>query len=320
MSNWNTIYWLKLSLSRLALCLGMVLVLSTAHTADAGTIVNFSSELGDFSVELFDDDTPVTVANFLNYVNTDRYNSVIIHRSPPNFVIQGGLIAVDRDLDIFATIFTDPNIVNEPKFSNTRGTIAMAKIGGDPNSASSQWFINVSNNSFSLDSQNGGFTVFGRVLDNGMDVVDAINTLNRTSVLFSGIGTLDDVPLINWSLGDPIGIANLVDINISVAPPAPNRFDAASGLLDIKIDAGASGLAALSFAIVATEPEAVIQALLNTVETLTNTVDKIATFDEATGQLVIPELEVDGAIAFRNLVFVLSDADQLLFTLVSFEQ
>lgn len=321
MSNWNTIYWLKLSLSRLALCMGMVL--GTAHTADAGTIVNFSSELGDFSVELFDDDTPITVANFLKYVNTNRYNGVIIHRSLPNFVIQGGLIAADKavgDQGVFAEIFTDPNIVNEPKFSNIRGTIAMAKLPGDPDSASSQWFINVGDNSLDLDSQNGGFTVFGRVLENGMDIVDEINALNRTRVLFSGIATLDDVPLINWSLGDPIGVANLVDISISVAPPAPNRFDAASGLLDIKIDAGASGLAALSFAIVATEPEAVIQALLNTVETLTNTVDKIATFDEATGRLVIPELEVDGAIAFRNLVFVLSDADQLLFTLVSFEQ
>jgi peptidyl-prolyl cis-trans isomerase A (cyclophilin A) len=216
---------------------------------------------------------------------------------------------------------TDPSIVNEFNVSNTRGTIAMAKLGGDPNSASSQWFINVGNNSF-LDSQNGGFTTFGRVLDNGMEVVDTINGLDSPIVNLAVVGYGTELPLINFN--DGVDFDNFVTVTISVAPPAavtvvPNYFDAASGLLNVTVDAGASGLATLSFELVATEPAAIIKALLNTVETQANTVDKIATFNEATGQLILPELVIDGAVAFRNLVFALSDADQLLFTLVSFE-
>ena len=101
---------------------------------------------------------------------------------------------------------------------------------------------------------------------------------------------------------------------------APNYFDEASGLLRVTVDAGASGLATLAFTISATEPSVVIKLDLGSVAVISETVDKIATFDAATGRLVLPELVVSGAAAFSNLVFVLSDAEQLLFTLESFEQ
>ncbi len=69
-------------------------------------------------------------------------------------------------------------ITNEPEFSNVRGTIAMAKTS-QPNSATNEWFINLDDNSANLDVQNAGFTVFGEVVGNGMDVVDAIAALQR---------------------------------------------------------------------------------------------------------------------------------------------
>jgi len=110
-------------------------------------------------------------------------------------------------------------------------------------------------------------------------------------------------------------IANIRD---SVVVP-PNSFSAATGLLNIKLDAGASGLVAVSFAVIATEPEFVIQVLLDTVETLPNITYLMSTFSGSTGELIIPELVIDGVVAFRNLVFTLNDDDQLLFKLLSFE-
>ena len=311
----------KLALKCLVLCLCTALAPGSGSTVEAGPIVNVSTALGDFSLQLFDDVAPVTVANFLNYVNSGRYDSVIVHRSIPGFVIQGGLLSADVQLNTVFQIATDPNIVNEFNISNTRGTIAMARLGGQVNSASSQWFINIGDNS-SLDSVDGGFTVFGQVLDDGMDVVDAVNALFTTTVFFSAVGNLADFPLINFAGGN-LTLANLVSVSMSVAEDlsaAPNVFDEATGLLNIKVDAGDAGLVALSLLIVSTAPETVIQVVLDSVENLSSSVDKIATFDAATGRLVLPELVITGMVAFRNVVFRLSDADQLLFTLESFQQ
>jgi cyclophilin family peptidyl-prolyl cis-trans isomerase len=136
---------------------------------------------GITNVLLFDQTgfgAPATVTNFLNYVNDGDYVNSIIHRSIPGFVIQGGGFTVE-DLDI-ETVSTDPPVVNEfnAERSNTRGTIAMAKLGNDPNSATSEWFFNLADNSANLDNQNGGFTVFGEVLsDLDLAPIDAIANL-----------------------------------------------------------------------------------------------------------------------------------------------
>ena len=111
---------------------------------------------------LFSNRTPVTRQNFLNYVNSGRYVNSLIHRSVPGFVIQGGGIRLTANYTL-EYVPTDPPIVNEFGISNTLGTVSMAKSGGDPNSATSQWFVSLGANSDILDPQNGGFTVFGRL-------------------------------------------------------------------------------------------------------------------------------------------------------------
>lgn len=110
---------------------------------------------------LFSKRTPATRANFLKYVADGDYLNSFIHRSVPGFVIQGGGFRVANTA--IAGVPVDPPVVNEFGVSNTLGTISMAKSGGDPNSATSQWFVSLGANSDNLDHQNGGFTVFGRI-------------------------------------------------------------------------------------------------------------------------------------------------------------
>lgn len=312
------------SLSPIKLCLAIALSFSLAAQTASATTVRVITSLGDFSIELFDDVTPITVTNFLNYVNSGRFNGTVIHRSiitPNPFIIQGGLLAYNAATNSLNPIPTDAAIQNEPGVSNIRGTVAMAKVPDLPNSATSQWFVNLADNSGIVDDQNGGFTAFGRVIGDGMTIVD--NIAAQPTFRLNGIpgfpDGVPDFPLANFT-GGSIGSSNFVSITVVVEEEAPNYFDEASGLLRVTVDAGTSGLASMAFSITATDPSVVVQLDLSSVLVLTETVDKIATFDAATSRLLLPELVISGVAAFRNLSFILTDAEQLLFTLESFEQ
>jgi len=130
-------------------------------------VVRFTSHFTDgdgpvvLDMALFSNRTPVTRTNFLKYVSDGDYANSFIHRSVPGFVIQGGGFRIINSTIV--DVPTDPPIVNEFGVSNTLGTVSMAKLGGNPDSATSQWFISLGANTDILDPQNGGFTVFGRV-------------------------------------------------------------------------------------------------------------------------------------------------------------
>ncbi len=190
----------------------LMLTFCEASPILAATIVRFDTSVGAFDVELFDTVTPITVENFLNYVGAVDYTNSIVTGYIRAFVIQGGGFTTDN-LTIFYVdpVPTAPPIPNEPFISNTRGTLAMAKLAIDPDSATSQWFINLGDNSANLDFQNGGFTVFGQVLGDGMDIVDAIAAL-PTVFLDSGF---TDVPF------NEEGFVMVNDISIV---PEPSTF------------------------------------------------------------------------------------------------
>ncbi|QDU55120.1 peptidylprolyl isomerase [Aeoliella mucimassa] len=150
------------------LCLGLMAISASAESA----IVRFSTSAGDIDVRLFESLAPNSVDNFMNYADTDRYEGTFIHRTPGNFVVQGGGFKMNANIFEATGIETDAPIPDEPGLSNLRGTLSFAK---NSLGATSQWFFNLVNNSF-LDSQ--GFTVFGRVVGDGMDVVDYIEDLD----------------------------------------------------------------------------------------------------------------------------------------------
>ncbi|MEE8058440.1 MAG: peptidylprolyl isomerase [Pseudomonadales bacterium] len=133
---------------------------------------------GAITLELYADKAPVTVANFLDYAKSGFYNNTIFHRVIKRFMIQGGGFSKDMQKKT-----TNPPIVNEASngIHNDRWTIAMARTN-DPNSATSQFFINTKMNS-ALDKGRGnpGYTVFGAVID-GQHVVKAIEKTQVSSV------------------------------------------------------------------------------------------------------------------------------------------
>ena len=152
--------------------------------------VQFRTSAGNINVELFDPATPITVANFYEYATSGRYDDTIFHRLAAGFVLQGGGFSFDDApgaANAFPSVSIDPTIQNE--FSATRSnlasTVAMAKLGGDPNSASSQFFFNLANNSANLDGQNGGFTVFGKI----------VGATNTTTVTDPVLLDLADTPV-----------------------------------------------------------------------------------------------------------------------------
>ncbi|MCE4553597.1 peptidylprolyl isomerase [Roseateles cellulosilyticus] len=159
------------------IALFLAALLATA-SATAQTVKLQTTE-GDIRIELNAEKAPKSVANFLQYVKAGHYNGVIFHRVIPNFMVQTG--GYDAKLNQRPT---KPPIPLEAHngLQNLRGTVAMARTG-DPNSATSQFFINVVDNFF-LDGEptdrRSGYAVFGQVVD-GMDVVDKIRAVDTKS-------------------------------------------------------------------------------------------------------------------------------------------
>jgi cyclophilin family peptidyl-prolyl cis-trans isomerase len=140
-------------------------------------VVAFKTSKGTFRIELDEANAPITVKNFLGYVESGHYDGTIFHRVIPNFMVQGGGFTADmRQKPTRAPIRNE----SSNGLQNDRGTVAMARTAA-PDSASSQFFVNVKDNGFlnRSQAQDGvGYAVFGRVIE-GMDVVDDIVAVPR---------------------------------------------------------------------------------------------------------------------------------------------
>jgi peptidyl-prolyl cis-trans isomerase A (cyclophilin A) len=187
----------------------------SAQTSNLTEVVCMDTSVGEFCLRLFPEDAPQTVANFLNYVNSGAYDNTIIHRSVPDFVIQGGGYFFNSASGQLQEIAKGAAVVNEFKRSNVRGTIAMAKFDGEPNSATSEWFINMNNNGgggAQLDSSNGGFTVFGEVVLNGMNVMEAMQFFEPRDARGLLGNVFAQIPLVNFVTA-PVTADNFLKIN-----------------------------------------------------------------------------------------------------------
>ena len=229
------------------------LLLLSLHTAWAGTLAQFRTSFGDIAMELYDQDKPATVQNFMRYIQSGRYQNQFAHRLVPGFVVQGGGFTITNrgtaNWDILS-VPTYPALTNEfgvgRRFSNVYGTIAMAKVGGDTNSASSQWFINLANNTF-LDAAdtNNLFVVFGHVVS-GTNVLNILSNFQYyTGTQTSNLvvhqyyqAPFDDLPLLYPSLADTnLLFVDITLLQVAIKPAAAGgkeiSWNSATGLTKI---------------------------------------------------------------------------------------
>jgi cyclophilin family peptidyl-prolyl cis-trans isomerase len=211
--------------------------------ADSESAVRWQTSKGNIDFLLYPSLAPLAVANFMAYVNGGDYNDVFFHRKVPNFVLQGGGFRVT---DSITTVEGRPSPLNEPGISNLRWTIAAAKLGprsspsfsaaktaysnansgqelsdealgyvGNPDSATTDIFINLSDNASNLDNQNGGFTSYGRI---SAQTQATINTIDALPVGDYG-GALSSMPVDATSAPSSLNLSHFIKINNAFSIP-----------------------------------------------------------------------------------------------------
>jgi peptidyl-prolyl cis-trans isomerase A (cyclophilin A) len=199
-------------------------------TQSHSTTVQFQTVMGNIEVNLFDKTTPETVKNFLDCIDDGAYQNTVIHRSDKSLnVLQGGGLTYPNALPL-TSIKRKTSVLNEPVYSNVRGTLAMAKQSGKPNSATSEWYFNLKDNSSILDPNDiydtQSYTVFGQVTEASLPVLDAMATVDTFI-----IGSYTNFPLRNYTVDDyknnvAADDTNLVLItNIVVLNASPDTAD-----------------------------------------------------------------------------------------------
>jgi cyclophilin family peptidyl-prolyl cis-trans isomerase len=227
-----------------------------AANPDGRRRAEITTVLGRICLDLLDrpGEAPLTVENFLRYVRRGDYDGTFFHRLIPGFVLQGGGYRYEPATR-YDKVPKDPPVVNEPGIPNARGTVAMAKVAGQPNSATTEWFVNLVDNP-NLDTTNGGFTVFARVVPRDLDTVDEIADLHTEYGPFAirddpqdpFAAALTNLPVLSLLPRDPDGYGCL-----KVNPdPLPNGTPTGD---QSECDSQEEFLAAVELTIAALDPE-----------------------------------------------------------------
>lgn len=217
-----------------------------------GTIIKFESVMGTFYAQLFDSLTPNNVTNFLRYADGNLFDNTIIHQNAKNqngqslYLVGGGF----GNAPTYTTVPTFPPVLIEPEVSNVRGTLAAAKVGDAQSFSLNQWFVNVRDNTY-LNTADGGYTVFGRIIGDGMSVVDAMAAVSTYNV--DGLNpSFTSTPLRNYTLPNlpttnntvsfsEIGRASKFTYSVTAADPTLVSAQIIDGRLSLSYIANRSG-------------------------------------------------------------------------------
>ena len=297
-------------------------ILGFSGATVAGTIVEVQTSFGNFYLEIDEESAPVTGGNFLNYVRSGRYNNTFIHGAVGGSLIRGGGYTYTNCADGPQRIeLDDPIPLEATGLSNLDGTIAALRPSSELNGATSEWFINLGADT-TLDTQDGGYAVFGRVLGDGLNVVRNISLANLVR-----LGFFLETPTSNYFQStvncQQFSRDNLILVLMSVVNDdslaATASFDAVSELLEVNVNLGADGFIRVPFAVTVSDEQTLISARLESVVDLQEPVPNMASYDANSGRLILPSIGIDGEVRYRNVVFDLSDATSATFVLRSFE-
>ncbi len=194
---------------------------------DTASAARFTTTKGSFDVILYSLAAPATVDNFLDYIDADRYDNTFFHRSVDTpasqlVILQGGGYSYTSANGFKQVTKFTGAIANEPGISNMRGTVGLAKLGSAANSGSSEFYINMDDvNAGNLDTQNTGFTVFGRIPEAGLDTIETIHDLPTGEYSISGFASsiFTDVPMDAVTAPAAMEPAKLVKITGVAAAP-----------------------------------------------------------------------------------------------------
>jgi len=264
----------------------------------------------------------VTGGNFLNYVRSGRYNRTFIHGATGGAIVLGGGYTFDSCNAGPQPIDLDPPIPLEATgLSNLDGTIAAWHPSTEPNNATSQWLINVGNDP-ELDTLNGGYAVFGKVLGDGTAVVSQIANGNPVR-----LGFFEETPTINYPETNvncqQFSRDNLILVYMSVIDDdrlaATGSYQPGSRTLSLSIDLGVDGFKQLEFEVDADSTPVTLSPQLETAITLPAPVPNMASYNRISGKLTIPSIAVDGDVLYRNIEFMLDDPATNRFVLQAAE-
>lgn len=259
--------------------------------SDTERAVRIATTLGNIDMVLYPSLTPQTVANFLAYADNGDYANVAFHRVAPGFVLQGGAYKLKTAPDIFDEVPRRPSPPNEPGIKNLQWTVAMAK-GSTPDSATHDFFINLVDNP-TLDTQNEGFTVFGRLADRS-DVRAVVDTIINKPGLKADSSNAFNVKLNTTTASGtsqqvfaPVSNSDFWPLDVAAAPNPIYQMTTALSEKIIKITS-VSPLPLLSYAIF-TQPDSAIATA-----SLSNGVLSITGVADGSTSIVLRATDVDG--------------------------
>ncbi|HTQ98687.1 MAG TPA: peptidylprolyl isomerase [Candidatus Acidoferrum sp.] len=308
------------------LCLVLTLLVSVP--AEAQRFVCMESTQGNWCAELQWKAAPNSVANFLQYVNGGYYSNTLIHRSVPGFIEQGGGFSVSA-ANVIGALTTFAPVALEYSLPNVRGTMAMARTS-DLNSATSQWFVNLVDNTTTLGPANGGgYAVFADVVQ-GMDVFDKIAALgvyDASSLLGYGT-TFTTLPLTTSTLARSslvlVTRAYATDLlpgttaaQYHCSTPATNDTltELCSGAATFPVYAIGLGYYEVTLQLTSSSPQVILAIKAGSLKPLGSVPTSYAIYDPATKVLTLPSVRISQNV-YTGLTFNTSDTQN--FTLQSF--